>query len=153
MKKIIFLCLAAVFSTGIFATPIPATVADASAKILKLFHVDFPEISNHTIHKTGDVYMVSFKDAINNYSCKVFYDSNGNMLQTIRYYSDEELAPFIRAKVHSKYQGKKIMNVTELINDNEHFYQMILEDNKSLFVVHSDDKGMMYTEKKFKKAK
>ena len=153
MKKIIFLCLTAIFSTGIFATPLPAAPGDATAKILKVFHINFPEISNHTIFKTGDIYMVSFKNEKENSSYKLFYDSDGNVLQTLKYYSEEQLSPFIRSKVQRKYHGKNVMNVTELINDNEHFYQLILTDNKSLLVVHCDDNGLLYTEKKFKKAK
>ena len=152
MKKLILLCLTAVFSTGIFAIPSPASSADESAKILKLFHHNFPEVTNHSIYNLGDLYMVYFKNEKNNSSCRVYYDPKGNILQTIRYYSRNELCPFIRAKVDERFNGKTILNVTDLTNDNEHYYQIILQDSKSLFIVHADDNGNMEIEKKYKRA-
>jgi len=152
MKKIIFLCLTVVLTIGSFATPVPAPSPDKSAKILKLFHENFPEVTNDSIYNLGDSYLVYFKNEKNNSSCRVYYDPNGKVLETIRYYSGKELCPFIRAKVNERFHGKDIFMVTDLTNDNEHYYQIILQDSKSLLVVHANENGQMHVEKRYKRA-
>ncbi len=153
MKKLIILCFAAFCSVSIFASPLHAVSTDASAKILKVFHDNFPEVTYHSISNIGDLYMVYFKNDENNSSGRIYYDSDGNVLETIRYYTGKELSPFIRTKVNSKYKGKDIFMVTDVANETEHFYQIILEDANSLMVVHADDNGWMHLEKKYKKSK
>jgi hypothetical protein len=151
MKKALFLCLIAAGSMSIFATPLHAAT-DISAKILKEFHTHFPEVANPTIYHSGDTYTVSFRNSKNNTSGRIYYDSDGNVLETIRYYSEKELSPFIRSKIQSKYKDKSIFMVTDVENDSEHYYQVILENQNSLLVVHVNDNGSMHLEKKYKKA-
>lgn len=137
MKKLIFMCLVAVsFTTGIFASPLP----DASEKILKLFHHDFPDVQKQIFHDYGDSYVVYFKKEDNS-SCRVYYNLDGTMLKTIKYYSATELDPFIRAKVNAKYKGKTIFGVTEVASNEEHFYQIILQDTKKWYTIKSDATG------------
>ncbi len=148
MKKLISLCLVAIISTtSIFAS----SLSDASEKILKLFHHDFPEVQNQTFYDYGDSYMVYFKKDDNS-SCKVYYDLDGAMTKTIKYYVGSELDPFIRSKVNQKYKGKTIYGVTEVISDDEHFYQIILQDNKSWYTIKSDATGSMRLENKLFKS-
>lgn len=149
MKKIIFLCFAALFSTGIFASPFRDP--ETSTKILKLFHKDFPEVSHPSISKVGDYYLVYFKDEENNSSCRIFYDSDAHLIETIKYYSCEELAPFIRSKINDAYNGKKITSVTEVTNASDHYYRIILKDSKSMFIVDADINGNVHLEKKYKR--
>ena len=63
------------------------------------------------------------------------------MLKTIKYYSDTELDPFIRAKVNARYKGKTIFGVTEVASNEEHFYQIILQDSKKWYTIKSDATG------------
>lgn len=147
MKKIIFLCLAALISsTLIFAKATP----DAQEKILKLFHHDFPGAQNELFHDYGDSYMVYFKMNENS-SGRVFYNLDGTIQQTVRYYSTIDLDPFIRAKVEEKYKGKTIYGVTEVASNDQRFYQIVLQNNKSWYIVDSDASGNMTLEKKFNK--
>ncbi|HET7118741.1 MAG TPA: hypothetical protein VFI29_19785 [Hanamia sp.] len=147
MKKIIFLCLAALFSTGVFASPLPDP--GTSAKILKIFHHDFPEVSSPKIYTVGDYYMIYFKNEENNSSCRIYYDADGKVLQTIKYYSCAELAPFIRAKINSGFKGKDISSVSEVTNGAEHYYQIILKDSKTMFVVDYDVNGSLQKVKRY----
>ncbi len=148
MKKLIFLCLVAVISAGsIFASPSP----DASEKILKLFHHDFPEVQKQTIYDYGDYYIVYFKEDENS-SCRVFYNLDGDMLKTVKYYSADKLDPFIRAKVDEKYRGKTIYGITEVESEVEHFYQIILQDSKTWYYIKSDPTGSMTLEEKLIKS-
>ncbi|MEO9070655.1 MAG: hypothetical protein ABI261_06440, partial [Ginsengibacter sp.] len=105
MKKIIFLCATAIFSTGIFASPV--RVPDKSEKIMKIFHHDFPEIINPKIYPVGNNYMIYFKNENDHSSCRIYYDSAGVVLETYKYYSGDELAPFIRAKIIADFKEKK----------------------------------------------
>ncbi|HEY5465250.1 MAG TPA: hypothetical protein VIJ95_18455 [Hanamia sp.] len=147
MKKIIFLCLAALFSTGIFASPLRDPVT--SAKILKLFQQDFPEVTHPVINKVGDYYMVYFRNEEDNSSSRISYDSDGNLLETIKYYTSEQLAPFIRIKISNVYKEENITNVTEVTNALNHYYQIILKDSKSMYVVVADVNGNVLSEKKY----
>lgn len=151
MKKAFLLCLFAAGSMSIFATSLHAT-PDVSAKILKSFHSHFPEVTNSSIYHNGDTYVVIFKSPDNNSSGRMFYDKDGNLLETIRYYKADELSPFIRSKIASKYKDKSIFMVTDDENESEHFYQVILEDANTMFVVHVNNDGSMHLEKKYKKA-
>ena len=152
MKKLILLCFTAFCSAGIFAAPLHTNSIDATAKIRKVFHQNFPEIKNPSITNVGEFYIVYFANEDSSSSCRIFYDSNGNVIETIRYYTGEELSPFIRAKIDSKYKGKNVFMVTDVANDNEHYYQIILQDSKSMIVIHANDNGQMYRERKYKRA-
>lgn len=151
MKKILFLSLIAASSMSIYSAPLPAN-PDISAKIMKAFHSHFPEVATSSIYQAGDTYIVTFKSADNNSSGRIYYDSDGNLLQTIRYYDAKELSPFIRAKIEATYKDKTILNVTEVENDSEHFYKVILQDASSMIVVRVKRNGSMHLEKKYKKA-
>ena len=151
MKKAFLLCLIAAGSMSIFSTSLHAT-PDVSAKILKSFHSHFPEVTNSSIYHNGDTYVVIFKSPDNNSSGRMFYDKDGNLLETIRYYKADELSPFIRSKIASKYKDKSIFMVTDDENESEHFYQVILEDANTMLVVHVNNDGSMHLEKKYKKA-
>jgi len=149
MKKIIFLCLLMICSARIFATTLP----DAPEKILKVFHRDFPNVQNQTVYHIGDSYMIYFKNEENNIAYRIYYNTNGDILQTMKYYAAEDLAPFIRSRVNAKYKGKTISSVTDVTNDSGHFYQIILEDAKSWTYINVNEKGSMQVEKKLQKQK
>jgi hypothetical protein len=101
--------------------------------------------------KVNDYYIVFFQTK-DNQSCRIFYDEDGNAVQTIRNYEADNLSPFIRTKIESKYKGRKIFMVTDVATENEHYYEILLQDAKSLWVVHARDNGTLYTKKKFKRA-
>lgn len=149
MKKIIFLSLLILSSAGVFAT----NLRDEPEKILKIFHRDFPNIKSQMIYHIGESYMVYFKNEEEDVAYRIYYNNDGNLLQTIKYYSAESLAPFIRSKVNAKYKNKIISSVTDITNDSEHFYQIVLEDGKSWIYLKVDDNGSMQVEKKLKKQK
>ena len=151
MKKALLICLIAAGSMSIFATSVHAS-PDVSAKILKTFHTHFPEVANPSIYQNGDTYVVTFKSRDNNSSGRMFYDKDGNLLETIRYYKEDELSPFIRSKIASKYKNNSIFMVTDVENESEHFYQVILQNTNNMLVVHVNNDGSMHLEKKFKKA-
>ena len=148
MKKILSLCIAALFSVGIYASPV--RFPDSSMKIQKIFLQNFPEVSYFKVYKDGDNYVVYFKETKNESSGRVYYDADGDMVQSYRYYSGKELSPFIRAKISKKYHVEDITNVTEVINDQEHYYEIILNNAKQMLIIDSDTEGHLQLVKKYK---
>jgi hypothetical protein len=147
MKKIIFLCLLTVISSAsIFAIPEPG----ASDRILKLFHQDFPKIEKPFFYDLGDAYMVYYKKNDSS-TGRVYYDMQGAMVKTLKYYGESELDPFIKAKVAAKYTGKKIYGITESSSEEGHSYTIVLEDAKCWYTIVSDETGSMTRVSKLKK--
>ena len=151
MKKIFLVCLITACSASIFATPSFA-LPDISQKILTSFKAHFPDYRNPTVFRMGDTYTVSYKDDDNKTSGRFYYDADGNLIQSMRYYGADELSPFIKEKIEAKYKGKSIYMVTDVESNSGHFYQVLLQNADKLLVVHVNSDGTMYTEKKFNKS-
>lgn len=141
-------CLTVAVITGnsTFASPLP----DASEKIVKLFHHDFPEVKQQTFHDEGDSYVIYFKKEAGS-SCRVYYDAAGTVTKSVNYYPVSGLNPFIRAKVNARYKGKSIVGITEVVSSEGHFYQIQLQDDQHWFVISATATGDITLEKKFLK--
>ena len=147
MKKIIIACLAAFLSTtAVFANP-TFIVTD---KVLKVFHDAFPEVTQPTWYNFENYYEVYFTNPDNS-SCRIDYNPDGIVLSTTRYYTSQNLAPAIRAKVNEKYPGKKIFGITEVSTNDNLTYHIVLEDSKNWLTVQSDATGNITLEKKLVK--
>lgn len=147
MKKIIFICsFFLLSSTLIFAYP----AAEVNEKVVKIFKTGFPEVKHASWYTHDNYYEVHFRDE--DCTTKINYDFSGNLLSTLCYYNGTELPAFIRAKLCSKYSGKSIHGVTELTTQDDHSYQIVLEDEKFWYNVESDDTGHLRLKHKFKKA-
>ena len=146
MKKIIVILLVAMLST----TSISANADKASEKVLKVFKEAFPDADNPSWFSYDTYYMVYFK-ASEECSCRIFYDTEGKILKTQRYYSAAELSPFIKSKVNEKYPGMKITGVTEINSDESLVYHIILQDDKKILYINSDARGEINLEEKLNK--
>ena len=147
MKKIIFLYFISIIaSTGIFAKPAPG----APEKIKEVFYHQFPQIKNPVFFDSGDFYEVYFKKD-NNVTERVYLNLNGEITGTIEYYKENGLEPFIREKINKKYQGKTIFGISEVRSNSEHFYRIVLQDNKNWFIVKSNATGSTVIERKLDK--
>ncbi|MEP7232194.1 MAG: hypothetical protein ABI691_18170 [Ginsengibacter sp.] len=144
MKKILVICLIAIFSTA------AASAAPVNEKVLKVFASSFPEVQQTTWYNYDTYYSVYFKNA-DDTKCRIDYDLQGNIMSTTRYYSAEDLSPFIRGKVNEKYPGKKIFGVTEVSSTSEMTYHIVLEDEKNWYNIKSDATGSISLEKKMNK--
>jgi hypothetical protein len=147
MKKITFITLTVIFTLGVFAS----TPLDPSDKILNSFHQDFPNIQQQLIYNCGDCYMVCFKENEHS-SCKAFYNLNGVLLYTIKYYDASKLDPFIRSTINKRYHGKDISGITEVTSPDTHFYEVILQDSKAWYTVKYDATGIIFLKSKWNKA-
>ncbi|MDQ6901675.1 MAG: hypothetical protein M3139_01530 [Bacteroidota bacterium] len=142
MKTIICVSLAPfLFATSIFAAP----SGEVTEKVLKIFHQAFPEVKQPTWHYAETYYEVAFDDA-DNISCRIDYSHDGVMLSTMRYYSEKDLSPAIRAKVSENYPGKSIFGITEVSNNEKITYHIVLEDEKNWYNVESSSTGSLTLE-------
>lgn len=146
MKKFILFSLIPLFSSSsIFAAQGPG----APEIIQKSFHKEFPNIENPRFFKDGDTYMVYFKKS-NNTSERLYYNSDAEIIQTMKYYGESELEPFICEKVNKKFEGMTIFMVTEVLTNTEHFYNIIVQGNKSWYDIRCDSKGSIEIQKRWK---
>jgi len=145
MKKFMLLTVFLMISFILYASVLNPGVPE---KIKEIFQQQFPQIKNPSFFSYGDSYEAYFKKE-GNASERIYYNLDGAIINTIKYYFESALEPFIKEKLHKNYKGKIIQSITELQSNFEHFYQIILEDDNSLYVVKCDDKGSLETKKIF----
>lgn len=139
--KTIIICLSMLFSLSVFAAP------DSNQTVIKKFNETFPEAQNIKWYNGTNYYEVSFIDKT--IPERVYYDLNGRVIRTIRYYDETKLNPFISQKIKERFRNKSIKSVTELQEDEGILYQVILQDNKHLYVVNCNGSGEMYLQHKY----
>jgi hypothetical protein len=148
MKKIICICsLLFLAFSSIYALP----ESEVNAKVIKTFKSGFPDVKAHTWYKFENYYEVYFKET-DDRSSKIDYNFDGTLLRSLQYYQGSNLPAFIKAKLNEKYPGKSIFGVVELTSEDEHTYNIILQDEKYWYNLTSDDKGRINLSSKLIKA-
>ena len=145
MKKFFLAAFALVSSLAVFAFD---PVVDE--KVLEAFNKTFQSAEDVSWSVLGDNYQVKFTQ--NEIASKVYYDREGHILKTYRYYNEESLPLLVMTKVKSKYTSTQIFGVTEVTSDNGTYYYIMLEDQTHWLEVRVDSYGSIRVEKKFKKA-
>ena len=144
MKKlIVFLVLFA--ALGAAATTPP----EVNEKVLKAFSETFSKATDVVWHELQNSYLASFKQS--EITTRATYDTEGNLLRTTRYYSEEGLPINILTKLKKKFSGKSIFGVTESAIEDEVTYHIVLQDEKNWYVVKSDSWGSLEISKKYRK--
>ena len=146
MKKLIYL---AVMLIGISATA--ATPPDeVNEKVLKAFKATFAAAEEVTWKELDNSVQANFK--MNQIIVRAMYDNEGNLLETVRYYGEDNLPPNIIAKLKKRYAGKIVFGVTEVTSDSEVAYHITLKDEKYWYTVKSDPYSNLQQTDKFKRA-
>lgn len=140
MKKIMF-CAVMLFTLNAYAGP--AT----QETILKKFKETFPTAQTIKWYNADNYYEVSFINK--EISQRIYYDLDGNVFRTIRYYDENILSPYIAQRIKEKYKNKLIRNITEIQDDSGILYQVVLQDEKHLYVVNCNYMGEMSLQNKF----
>lgn len=142
MKKL--LLAAALFAGSfVFAAPV-------SEKVESSFKSAFPKAEKVSWYESEMYYEVLFTN--NHVSCRMWYDRDGNVSRTERYYKADGLSPFLMAQLNKKFAGKTVFGVTEVATDAGVVYHIILEDAKRWYMVNSDEGGHLQLDKKLLKA-
>ena len=145
MKKLI-ICLCLFAAVGAVA----AEPSEVNEKVLKAFKETFAKATDVVWHENQNTYEATFKQST--IATRATYDTEGNLLRTTRYYSEEFLPINIVMKLKKKYDGKKIFGVTETSSEEMVTYQVVLEDEKNWYIVTADNWGSLELTKKYRKA-
>ena len=142
MKKILFAFLL-LASTTCFAD-------EPNEKVLASFNKTFSEATEVTWHTVeSDKFEASFQQ--DKIRLKVQYDSDGNILRSIRYYKGNVLPVYIQSRIQKKFSQMAIYSVTEITTAEDVSYHVILEDEKNWMNIRSDAYGNLSIESKFTK--
>jgi len=145
MKKLIILtCLFATLSVAASNPP------EVNEKVLKAFNETFMKATDVVWNEMQNFYEARFKQS--EIITRAVYDTEGNLLRTTRYYSQENLPINILTKLKKKFAGKSIYGVTELSTEEEVSYHITLQDEGNWYQVTADNYGNLELSKKFKKA-
>ena len=144
MKKIFLAAFISACTLTVFASD------PVDAKVLEAFNKAFKNAQNVSWSTSEYTYEVRFDQ--NKVTAKITYDKAGNILRTLRYYTEEKLPLMVITKVKEKYNDKKIFGVVEVSSQDGTFYHITLEDAKNWTMIKADSYGYLTVEKKFKKA-
>ena len=146
MKKIILAAFALVSSLSLLAND-----PGVDEKVLDAFNKTFQNAQDVSWSEAGEfAYEVKFKQ--NEIPSRVYYDKEGNILKTYRYYYEKQLPLLVLSKVKKRFADKSVYGVVEVSSEEGTFYHITLEDDKTWTEVKSDTFGAMTITKKFKKA-
>ncbi|MET0636597.1 MAG: hypothetical protein ABWZ25_11260 [Chitinophagaceae bacterium] len=132
MKKIIALIFV-VASLPVFASD------SLDTKIVRKFSLDFPNAENvNWFEKSGimEVYYTA-----SDVSCRIWYAANGEVIRTRRYYSEKDLAPYLRSILSQAYPDKKIFGITESSTANKVDYSISLQNDNSWIILTCNAMG------------
>lgn len=146
MKKMIY---SAILLIGLTATA--AATPEPGEKVLKAFNETFTKAENVVWEEFENKNcQANFKQ--DEIVVKAMFDSEGNLLETIRYYGEKTLPPNIINKLKKKYASKEVFGVTEITSETEVSYYITLKDQKSWLVLKSDPYANLQQTDKFKNA-
>lgn len=144
--KHLFFAACLFISASAFANRPP----DVTEKVLKAFNETFGSATDVSWYEMPNSYEAKFvQDDI---QTRVTFDTNGNIIKSIRYYGQEKLPPMIVSKLKKRYEDKKIFGVTEVSSENDISYYVMLEGAKDWVRVKSDGYGNLQVVEKLKKA-
>jgi hypothetical protein len=145
MKKF-FLIAAMSICSIVYATSSPTV----DGQVLKNFKSAFPMAEKTTWYENNGLYEAVFEN--NQIKCRVWYEQDGTVKKTERYYTEKELPLFIIAKVKERFNNQKIFGVTEVISAADGMvYHIVLNDDQKWYHIQSDSSGNLKLNKKYNK--
>ena len=138
MKKVMYLAAMMISLSSVAANP-----PEISDKVMKAFKQTFTDAENVSWSEVenSSTYQANF--TVSAVTVKALYDDDGNLLQTMKYYVEKNLPSTILAKLKIKQAGKEIFGVTEIANDYEVAFHIVLRDEKHWYWIKSDPLGNM----------
>jgi hypothetical protein len=133
MKKsfLAIACLAGILSLSSFNAK-----AAVNEKVLQSFNSVFASATNVKWTEYPNYYYVSFSQ--NDVTVRAEYDKKGNLVNSIRYYSEQHLPLNILCKIKKDYPVQSIDVVTEVSTQDGVAYIIQLQDKKGWTIVKSD---------------
>ena len=144
MKSILLAAVALAFTFSSFAKD-----PGVNEKVLAAFNKTFTDAKEVVWTEANNTYEAHFKQR--EIQIRVYYDQEGNITKTLRYYGEEHLPLMVLSKIKTKYSDKKVFGVTEESSVDGLYFHVVLEDAKSWLEVKSDVYGSVSETKKMKK--
>ena len=117
------------FATCILIVSSVAAMPDS--KILKRFSETFPNAKNVKWIDDEAGYFVSFSQ--NGNLTKVFYNTAGNFVYSLKYCNGDELPTNIAMTLNKQFGESKILGVTEVTTQNNMVYNIKLSKENKLY--------------------
>jgi hypothetical protein len=144
MKKVLYLAVVLISLSATATTP-----PEISEKVIKAFNETFTEAEEVSWRELEDCYQANFK--VSEIRVKATYDTDGNLLRTIKCYQEKNLPSNILAKLKIKHAGKKITGVTEIVTDNDISYHIVLRDENHWYWVDATPYAALSLTQKLKR--
>lgn len=144
MKSILLAAVALAFTFSSFAKD-----PGVSEKVLAAFNKTFSDVKDVVWTQANNTYEANFRQR--EIQIRVYYDQEGNITKTLRYYGEEHLPLMVLSKIKTKYTDKKVFGVTEESSEDGLYFYVALEGEKSWLEVKSDVYGSLTETKKMKK--
>jgi hypothetical protein len=146
MKTFFFAVMFLVTASAIYAHKPP----EVNEKVLKLFNETFKNPEQVSWKELDDSYEVYFKQG--DITNRVQYDKDGNIIQYLRNYSEDQLPFHILSCLKKKYTDRSIFGVTEFFSGTDLSYFVTMQDDKHWYTVKSDNIGNLEQTEKLNKS-
>ena len=120
--------------------PAFASNSAMSTKAFKNFNKAFKEVRNATWSETLDGFKAEFMNE--NVTTKVYYDTKGRWIASVRAYDEASLPREIRHTVKSTYYDYDILHVQEITAGEKTAYLVKIEDETSIKTIRVTDDQM-----------
>lgn len=145
MKKILISAAVLLLMNAGFAMNPP----DVNEKILDAFKKTFNQPQNLRWFENENTFEARFN--IDGIRTVAWYNKNGDLLLTHRYYEDNKLPPFVLTSIREQLPAYSILGVTEISNKEGVNYYITLESDKKWMKIKADVYGDYVVYEKFKK--
>lgn len=144
--KLVIIIVATALSIHVFANK-PAPVSE---KVLSAFSIIFKNTGPVSWLEAPDYIVAVFKKDQVLYRA-MLDKANGNLLQTIRYYGENNLPPNLLFDIKKKLGKREIFGVTEIMTPHTTNYIIVVNDAKHMYKVTIDANGNITASAKFKR--
>ncbi len=147
MKNLI---LSAAFILALAGSASASMLEPANESVLRTFGQIFKDAGNVSWTNSGDHFEAYFVGD-NNIKTRALLDTKGNLVQTIRYYKEEDLPSNVLYAVKKEFKDREIWGVTEVSNKNGVNYRIVLRDDKNYTHVNANSVGETEVVSKYKR--
>ncbi len=124
-----------------------AIAAAPGTKLIQSFNQTFPNAQNVKWRDDKDGFFVSFSQ--NGNFNKVFYNTDGSFIYSLKYYTGNALPTNIVMALNKKFGESKIAGVTEVTTPNNTVYNIKLTKDDKLYSVNILADGSITEQEEF----
>ncbi|WP_346237529.1 hypothetical protein ABDK00_000420 [Niabella insulamsoli] len=146
MKNLLF---SAVIFLALSLSAAAAPAEPVNEKVQKTFSMLFKDADDIRWSSRGNLFEAFF--IIDGVQSRATIDSKGNLIQTIRYYSEDLLPANVLFNIKKTYKSKEIFGVTEVSNHLGVNYRIILKDDKHYTHINANNQGESEIVAKYKR--